>query len=133
MHRDIKPATVMVRHDGHVRVLGATIYSRRFEHTEDDLDYARSASAGTAAARVYGEVLHRDDPVLDASAFTPLANIAVRVRGAGFEARPQPMSTAADASAQQGDLRLQGPARRAVNGQPGDDVPSGVADGPTPT
>ena len=67
--------------------LGATMYSRRFEDAEDDLDYARSASAGTAAARVYGEVLHREDPVLDASAFTPLANIAVRVRGAGFETK----------------------------------------------
>lgn len=67
--------------------LGATMYSRPFEVAEDDLDYARSASAGTAAARVYGEVLHREDPVVDASAFTPLANIAVRVRGAGFDAK----------------------------------------------
>jgi hypothetical protein len=72
------------RKDG---TLGATMYSRRFESAEADLDYARSAKAGTAAARVYGEVLHREDPVLDASAFTPLANIAVRVRGAGFEAK----------------------------------------------
>ncbi len=67
--------------------LGATMYSRRFEDAEDDLDYARSAAAGTAAARVYGDVLHRDDTVVDSSPFTPLANVTVRVRGVGFDAK----------------------------------------------
>ena len=72
------------RKDG---TLGATMYSRRFEDAEDDLDYARSAATGTAAARVYGDVLHRDDTVVDSSPFTPLASVRVRVRGVGFDAR----------------------------------------------
>ncbi len=67
--------------------LGASMHSRRFEDADDDLDYARSAAAGTAAARVYGEVLHRDDPVVDAGSFTPLANVTVRVRGTDFDAK----------------------------------------------
>lgn len=72
------------RSDG---TLGATMYSRRFEDAEDDLDYARSAATGTAAARVYGDVLHRDDTVDDSSPFKPLANVRVRVRGVGFDAK----------------------------------------------
>jgi hypothetical protein len=71
------------RKDG---TLGASSYSRPFEVADDDLDYARSANAGTAVARVYGEVLHRDDPVVDAGSFTSLSNVTVRVRGAGFDA-----------------------------------------------
>lgn len=72
------------RKDG---MLGASAYSRRFEDADQDLDYARAAVAGTAAARVYGKVLHRDDPVVDADSFTPLANVTVRVRGSGFDAK----------------------------------------------
>lgn len=67
--------------------LGASLYSQPFEHAGESLDYARSAAAGTAAARVYGDVMHRDDNVLDAGAFTPLPDVTVHVRGAGFEAK----------------------------------------------
>ena len=67
--------------------LGTSMYSRRFEDADEDLDYARSAARGAAAARVYGEVVHRDSPVPDGSSFRPLANVTVRVHGPDFDAK----------------------------------------------
>ncbi|MFO1207574.1 MAG: hypothetical protein U1E63_17925 [Burkholderiales bacterium] len=37
-----------------------------------------------ASAMVYGQVEHREDPVLDARAFTSLVGVRVRARGVGF-------------------------------------------------
>jgi hypothetical protein len=53
---------------------------------EEGLAYARLASAGAAAARVYGDVVHRDIDPQDGESFTPMPGVTVRVRRPGFDA-----------------------------------------------
>lgn len=60
-------------------------YSSPLKYAKTDLAYARRAVRHAASAMVYGQVEHREDPVLDARAFTSLVGVRVRARGVGFD------------------------------------------------
>jgi hypothetical protein len=86
-----------------------SMYSGPLESSDEDLAYARMASTNAASALVYGEVRHRQDPVRDASSFTSLAGVTVRVRGKDFDA-----TTTTDAEGEY-SIRLPGAGRYEVD------------------